>query len=325
MNATTKLDILRVEALVSTYEIGDLIRYWPASGGIENSNYFCSTGRHGVERQYVLTILEQPANSGRALVGLLDACVAAGLPVPAVLRNRDGAAFSAVDGKPVMICPRLPGAHVCNPTTNQLQALGRFLARFHLATAAADLQLPNYPRDLDWLERGAEACHGFLPYRAEVLLADTRKRLVSALGRQDLTLLPRGPIHGDLFRDNVLFNEQGLTGVLDFHHAAEGYLLYDLAVAITDWCTENNGTLDPERTLVLLRAYHRIRPLHRMELWYLPVFTLYAALAFWTSRLVVAVKQRHGEEIRGNNPLEYQRIVEYLSAHFLYLDERQLL
>lgn len=320
----TKLDLLRVEALVSAYEIGDLLRYWPASAGIENSNYFCATARRGVEQQWVITVLEQPPNAAGGFVGLLDFCVHAGLPVPAVLRNRAGDPFTDLDDKPVIICPRLPGRHVCNPTLRQVEALGRFVARFHLAAAAADLHLPPYPRDLDWLERNAQSCQGFLPYRAAVLMTDSRTRLASALSRQDTALLPRGTIHADLFRDNVLFDERGLTGVLDFHHAAEGFLLYDLAVAINDWCTDSHGALDQERTLALLRAYHRIRPIQRIEIWYLPIFLLYGGLAFWISRSTAAMKKRQGAAVRANNPEEFQRIVEHHNAHFFYLDERQL-
>ena len=59
-----------------------------------------------------------------------------------------------------------------------------------------------------------------------------------------------------MFRDNVLFTERGLTGVVDFHHAATGYLIYDLAVAANDWCNDYDGVLDADRTLALLRAYH---------------------------------------------------------------------
>jgi homoserine kinase type II len=324
MTAPAELDLLRLEQLVSGYHIGELIRYWPATAGIENSNYFLRTLCAGAERQYVLTVLEQPPSAGGALVPLLDTCVARGLPVPAVIRNRQGVPFSDLDGKPALVCPRLPGHHVCNPTVRQVAALGRFIARFHQASGAAQLDLPPYPRDLAWLEREADRCRGAVPYRAEALLADTRRRLASALARQDVGRLPRGPIHGDLFRDNVLFDERGLTGVLDFHHAAEGYLVYDLAVAANDWCTDIRGVLDPERTLALLRAYHEIRPLQRAELWFFPVFALYGALAFWTSRLVVDLRRRRGETLRAKNPVEFQRIVEHHHAHFFYVDERLL-
>jgi homoserine kinase type II len=155
-------------------------------------------------------------------------------------------------------------------------------------------------------------------------MAETGRAVSRALARSDVAALPQGAVHGDLFRDNVLFNEWGLSGVLDFHHAARGYLIYDLAVAANDWCTEADGALDPERTLALLRAYHGVRPLQRDELWHFPVFALYAGLAFWTSRLVVALEQRRGRAVRANNPEELQRVVAHHVAHFFYLDERRL-
>lgn len=319
-----QLDLLRLEALVADYALGELVRYRPATAGIENSNYFLTTRKAGRQRQYVLTLLERPSNAGDALVPLLDSCVAAGLPVPGVVRATGGRAFSELEGRPAMVCPRLPGRHVYNPTQRQVEALGRFIGNFHLATAAADLELPPYPRDLDWLRSHADACRGQVGYRVSELLTSVRQQVAAALRRRDVAALPAGPIHGDLFRDNVLFNEWGLSGVLDFHHAAHGYLVYDLAVAANDWCTEDNGALDPERTLALLRAYHAVRPLTRQELWFFPVFALYGALAFWTSRLVVALAQRQGSSVRANNPEEFQRIVEHHQAHAFYLDERQL-
>lgn len=322
--AIRQLDVLQLEALLAEYAIGELIRYRPAAGGIENSNYFLRTLRNGIEGHYVLTVLEQPANAGESLVPLLDACEAAGLPVPRVIRTRSGEPYSRLNGQRVMVCPRLPGAHVCNPTERQVAAVGRFLARLHLATTNDELNLPEYPRNLAWLDQGAEACRPDMGYRDYALMRDTRGELASALARNDVVLLPRGMIHADLFRDNVLFNEWGLSGALDFHHASRGFLIYDLAVAANDWCTSGDGVLDPERTLALLRAYHGLRPITRQELWFFPVFALYGALVFWTSRLTVALRKRRGLAVRANDPAEFQRIVEHHRAHFLYLDERVL-
>ena len=43
MPAIQEVDPLRLEGLVAEYGVGELIRHWPASAGIENSNYFLST------------------------------------------------------------------------------------------------------------------------------------------------------------------------------------------------------------------------------------------------------------------------------------------
>jgi homoserine kinase type II len=322
--AIRHLDVLQLEALTAEYPIGELIRYWPATAGIENSNYFLRTVRAGTEGDYVLTVLERPANAGDSLVPLLDVCRAAGLPVPRVIRTCSGRAYARLEGKPAMVCTRLPGGHVGNPTLRQVGAVGRFLARLHRAAADALLDLPDYPRDLAWLEHRAEAMRQDMGFADAALMRDVRLMLASALAREDVASLPRGLIHADLFRDNVLFNEWGLSGVLDFHHAARGYLIYDLAVAANDWCTSGDGALDPERTLALLRAYHRLRPITRQELWFFPVFALYGALAFWISRLTVSLERRRGEAVRANDPAEFQRIVLHHRAHFLHLDERLL-
>ena len=324
MNAVTQLDVLDLEKTIGRYDIGELIRYWPAANGIENSNYFLRTICENSEREFVLTIVEQPSHAGGAYVALLDACFDAGLPVATVIRNRQGKPYDELAGKPVLVAPRLAGRHAYNPIVKQIEALASFTARFHLATAKLDFPVPGYPRDAGWLSAQLSLTQGRLPYTSYRLLEDTVTRVTSLLKRRDAQELPKGVIHGDLFRDNVLFNERGLNGVLDFHHAATGYLIYDLAVIANDWCTDANGVLDPERTLSLIRAYNALRPLTKQELWFFPSFTLYAAVAFWLSRLTVALSTDDTGNQRFNNPEEFQRIVQQHSAHSFYLDERLL-
>lgn len=330
MNAITQLDVLDLEHTIAHYGVGDLIRYWPAVNGIENSNYFVRTVDAGREREFVLTIMEQPSHSGGAYVPLLDLCVEAGLPVADIMRNKQGKAIDHYDGKLILLSRRLPGRHVYNPTLRQVASLGRFVARFHTATANWAHPVADYPRGAAWLAHHSELCRGYLPYIAQQLLSDSADEIAFLLARTDVAELPKGIIHGDLFRDNVLFNERGLTGVLDFHHAARGTLIYDLAVAANDWCTDSSGLMDPDRVMALLRAYHAIRPLNRSEMRLFPAFTLYAAVTFWLSRLSVLVQHNKavnggGDElVRFNNPEEFQRIVEQHHAHFFYLDERLL-
>jgi homoserine kinase type II len=322
VNAITQLDVLDLEHTIARYGVGELVRYWPAVNGIENSNYFIRTLDEGREREFVLTIMEQPANAGSAYVPLIDLCESAGLPVAGVMRNRTGEAIDRYDGKLIVLARRLPGRHVYNPTLRQVAALGRFIARFHRATADWPQPVPDYPRNAAWLSHHAALVGDRLPYLSRSLLDDSVREVGHLLARQDVETLPKGIIHGDLFRDNVLFNERGLTGVLDFHHAARGRLLYDLTVAVNDWCTDSGGTLDPDRVMALLRAYHEIRPLTAGELRMFPAFALYSAVAFWLSRLGVALNRSDGTRV--NNPKEFERIVAHHRAHFFYVDPRLL-
>jgi homoserine kinase type II len=263
--------------------------------------------------------MERPANSGDVLVTLLDTCATHGLPVPAPLRTGAGAATLTLGDKPAMLCPRLPGRHVLIPTVAQVASLGRFIARLH-AGAMTPGGLPSYPRDRGWLERQAQAVLPNLPYLRQRLLLDALAEVSDLLGREDVARLPTGVIHGDLFRDNVLFNHLGLSGVLDFHHAAHGYRIYDLAVAANDWCVDSAGVVEPARLQALVSAYAALRPLEAAELWHLPMFMLYAGLAFWLSRLVVAFEHRQGRAYRAKDPEVFARIVAERRAYPVCLD-----
>src|SRR4029079_7826132 len=90
--------------------------------------------------------------------------------------------------------------------------------------------------------------------------ADLLEREVARQGSDFDGGLPRGAIHADYFRDNVLFDGGAISGVIDFYFACTGALLYDVAIAVNDWCVRQDGTLDGARAAALLDGYARPRP-----------------------------------------------------------------
>ena len=326
LNAVTQVDNAELSATLAKYAVGTLVKHWPAANGIENSNYFVNTECDGKRQEFVLTLLEQPPNAGPGYVKMMHTLASRGLPVAPPIADQDGQSLNLAESKPTMLQPRLSGQHVYNPTAQHVSALARFVARMHLAIQDAQLVLPDYPRTEHWLSEKAADVSDYLCFNNQKLLQAAIQQATSLLKRGDVAKLPRGMIHADLFRDNVLYNEYGLAGVLDFHHASTGFWLFDLAVIANDWCTDGTGQLDPERTLALLRAYHKIRPLTDAELWFFSAFSLYAGLAFWLSRLSVWVDQvRHTPAAtRHKNPDEFQRIVASHLRQSFYLDPRQL-
>ncbi|MEM7078844.1 MAG: homoserine kinase [Pseudomonadota bacterium] len=323
MNAVTQLPEASMTEVLEQYsDLGNLQRFWPAANGIENSNYFVETLRDGCKHEYVLTILEQDPNALHAYNQMMSHLARSGLPVAPPLPTADAKYSIVIDSKPAILQLRLPGAHAYNPTTKQVCALARFMARMHLA--AQRLSLPDYPRHSGWLQAQVQAVQGYIGTDDAQLLDGLSDQITNLLQRQDVTALPSGMIHADLFRDNVLFDPRGLTGVLDFHHASRGVWVYDLAVVANDWCSDSTGALDVERTIAMLRAYHQVRPLGEDELWFFSQFMIYAALAFWLSRLTVTVEQRKGRVARTKNPQEFKRIVQQRLRHTLFVDPRRL-
>ena len=315
----------RLDPFLQAYHLGEVLRVWPASHGIENENYFVETQGNNRIHGYVLTIMSAASYAGDAYVPMMRSLEGHGLPVAPPLDNRMGEPITEIEGQACLLQPRLKGQHTINPTLKQIEGLARFIGQMHRVSAAPEFKLPSYPRTQNWLAREAASISAQLPFNDQQLLEQGVTQVTSLLSRDDVQQLPLGLIHGDLFRDNVLFNEWGLTGVLDFHHTATGYWIYDLAVAANDWCSDASGRLDPDRTTRLLRAYHQVRPLAEAEVWFFSMFLSYAALAFWISREAKTQSTEQGANQRRKDPQEFKRIFTHLQKRQFYLDYRGLL
>jgi homoserine kinase type II len=125
-----------------------------------------------------------------------------------------------------------------------------------------------------------------------------------------LDQLPRGVIHADLFRDNVLLDGERVGGLIDFYFACNDCLLYDVAITVNDWCMSAEGELDPERTRAFLQAYHAARPFTELEVANWSTALRVGALRFWISRLFDLHQPRDGEMVHAHNPDQFKRILQ---------------
>jgi homoserine kinase type II len=137
--------------------------------------------------------------------------------------------------------------------------------------------------------------------------------------------LPHGPIHADLFRDNVMFEGQGeqarLCGFFDFYFAGCDKWLFDLAVCLNDWCIDlSTGARDQARAGALVRAYHAVRPLSAQERRLLPAMQRAGALRFWTSRLWDLHLPRQAAVLKAHDPDHFERVLRQCVEHPLSLD-----
>lgn len=257
MSVFTPLERSTLEAFLAPYDLGRLRDFRGIAEGSENSNFFVSL-EHG---EFVLTLVERgPVQDLPFFIELLDVLHEDGLPVPYALRTRDGEALRRLEGKPALLQPRLAGRHERQPNAHHCQEVGDLLGHLHAATRGRILERPS-DRGLPWmLEQGANLAPR-LPEQARALLAPALAEIAALDAERPA--LPRANLHADLFRDNVLFDGPHLAGLIDFYNACSGWMLYDLAITLNDWCSNADGSLDPARARALLAAYANHRPLSR--------------------------------------------------------------
>ncbi|WP_277052274.1 homoserine kinase [Zestomonas thermotolerans] len=303
MSVFTPLERLELEAFLAPYGLGRLKDFQGIAAGTENSNFFVSLDGG----EFVLTLIERgPLQDLPFFIELLDVLHAARLAVPYALRTAAGEALRELAGKPALLQPRLLGKHVSLPNAHHCSEVGRWLARLHLATRERILERRS-DRGLDWmLEEGPSLALG-LDDAGVALLREALAEIAER--RAALLALPRANLHADLFRDNVLFDGNQLSGVIDFYNACAGPMLYDLAIAVNDWCVEADGSLDAQRARALLAAYAALRPFTpaEAELW--PTMLRVACVRFWLSRLIAAAAFA-GQDVLIKDPDEYRRKLE---------------
>ncbi|MDR1229093.1 MAG: homoserine kinase [Azoarcus sp.] len=284
------------------YAVGQLSGFEGIAEGVQNSNFFVTTtlGR------YVLTLFEDIARADLPYYLHLMAHLARhGLPAPAPIANRDNEYLGALAGKPAVLASRLPGVSEANPDATHCARIGGMLAALHLAGRSYGRRQAN-PRGSHWRARTAALLRPHLP-ADEAALLDAELRFQAEAA--DLSHLPAGAIHGDLFRDNVLWSGEFISGVIDFYFAGHDALLFDVAVTVNDWCGTPAGGLDPARVEALLTAYHAARAFTEAERAAWPAMLRAAALRFWLSRAIGRHLPCAGELVMMKDPGEYRDIL----------------
>jgi homoserine kinase type II len=300
MSVFTPLERHELEAFLAPYGLGRLRDFQGIAAGSENSNFFVSLE----QGEFVLTLIERgPSADLPFFIKLLDVLHDAGLPVPYALRTTSGEALRSLAAKPALLQPRLAGKHVHEANPHHCQEVGALLARIHLATRNQPLPRKS-DRGLDWMLAEGPSLALKLPDEQVPLLRDALAEIHTL--KPGILALPQANLHADLFRDNVLFDGNHLAGVIDFYNACSGPMLYDLAIALNDWCSRDDGSLDSKRAQALLGAYAGLRPFTAAEAELWPAMLRIACVRFWLSRLIAA-ESFAGQEVLIHDPAEFQR------------------
>ena len=306
MAVFTEVSPPEAAGLLSNLGLGTLQSMRGTPSGIENTNYFVSTE----QGEYVLTLFERLSFEQLPFyLNLMRHLAEHGIPVPAPQANAQGEILHTLKGKPAAVVTRLKGRNQLDPQVADCAQVGAMLARMHQAGTDYPQQQPNL-RGLAWWTET-------IPVVRHHLNAEQAALIESELAfQQDLATteayrsLPQGPIHADLFRDNVMFDGPTLSGFFDFYFAGCDTFAFDIAVCLNDWCIDlATGALDPARAQAFVAAYDAERRLTDAELSLLPAMLRAAALRFWTSRLWDFYLPRDAAMLKPHDPTHFERVL----------------
>jgi homoserine kinase type II len=245
-----------------------------------NSNFALLAGGR---RTFLRLYEEQGFAGAERETAMLERIAAQGVPTPAPLRRLDGRLVSRVRGKPAALFPWRSGGMRCQASVTQgdARSVGEALARFHVA-ARGEAAEPGRFRFEDLLRR-VDVIAAASDASFAAMAPELRDRLEEAHRARDASL-PAGLMHGDLFRDNVLWDAEGrLSALLDFESACAGTFAYDLVVCVLSWCVGDD--FDARLATAMREGYESVRALSPAERRGLCAEASFAALRFTVTRI----------------------------------------
>ena len=289
---------------MAAYDLGNLLSCKGIAEGVENSNFLVVTDFS----PFILTLYEKRTNEEDLpyFLGLMEHIADKGFTCPTPVRTREGAALRRLAGRPAAIVTFLTGMWPRRIAPEHCAELGKALAKFHAAgadfamTRKNSLSVDGWRPLFDKIDE--EEADDVQPGLAQGIAAELK--FLEANWPADL---PRGTIHADLFPDNVFFENNALTGFIDFYFACTDWLAYDLAICLNAWCFEPDGSFVPVRGQALIQAYQSVRKLTDAELAALPILARGAALRFLLTRLYDWINHPPGAMVKKKDPLEYRR------------------
>lgn len=305
-----------IAQFLSQYDLGELVSFKGITEGVSNTNYLIVTTR----QQAILTLFERRFNVEDLpyFVSLMEHLSARGIDCPQPIRMKDGRALSALKERPALLVSFLEGEGAKKITNDHVLALGTLVAKMHIAgmdfphERANGLSLAAWESIIDAIaERADEIAPGL-----KKIISDE----YNYLSEHWPQTLPSGPVHADLFPDNVFFSKPfgqklSLTGVIDFYFACNDAWAYDLAICVNAWCFDERNRLVPERVQALMHSYNETRDLTPEEDAAFPLLLRGAALRFLLTRAQDWLNPTEGADITPKDPLEYLTKLQFFQKH----------
>lgn len=259
----TRLEENDIQSILREYDL-EVIGYEPVEQGA-NSTYLISTN----EGRHILTIFEwdpiQISNACKVLLMLEKY----DFPAPRLKRMRNGEVLTQYQEKAVLIKPYMTGQVLEALTVGQVKQVGVALGKLHQIPA------PSYlPDNHSFVQKTYPLFMGQAADRGYKKWVEERHRsIIENIPHK----LPVGLVHGDIFCDNLLFEDQKFKAILDFEDVSRTFKLLDLGMTVVGICTDDTE-IELLKARALVKGYQEIRLLEVAEKNSLQEFIEWAAI-----------------------------------------------
>lgn len=278
---------LDIEKVLQYYNLGTLESATKASHGFVNETGFVKTTEGlFVMRRNQRRLSEETHRYRHNLIAWL---VENDFACPRFIPTRDGDTLLVLDGRTYEIMPFI-NAHDYDPNRpQQLSETGKILAQYHIAIEGFEPfsgeESPRYhPHDVMALSERLLERDVMGDLYEDLLWYDLRAaKLRSILPDDVYNNLPHVVVHGDIHRDNFLFENDQAIALLDYDQATWDARITDLADAIVGFTTDCavqrfpmtwgvfKGPIEEDCATQLIEAYHACNPLTPSEIAALPM------------------------------------------------------
>lgn len=307
MAVFTELNKHEIEDFLRDFTIGDLISFEGIVKGTENSNFKIIT----TENKYILTILEKRVVEEDLpfFMTLQNKLVEHGFNCPKPIKNNKNLVINKLKNKNAVIISFLDGENLSTIMPENCYELGSKIAEFTNITKKLKLLRANSLNYDSWVKI-FESFKNINDNSYEEYFAVLNEELIFLKNNWPINL-PKAIIHADLFVDNVLFQNNKISGIIDFYFSCNDFIAYELALTANDWCFNKDGTFNLDNFNSLIMGYNNITPLNSEEKASMNVLFRGAAVRILVTRLYDKIFHPNEGLNELKDPEEYLKILKW--------------
>ena len=310
MAVYTKLSEENLKDILSNYNLGKLDSFKGIEEGIENTNYFLSVNK----KKYILTVYEKRVKTKDLpfFSELMTTLNKSNFKCPVPIRNNNEQVITEFNNKKLMIVTFLEGKAKSNLSPDNCKSVGMEVAKMHEITKnfnikrQNDLSINSWRNLFDSVKSQCSKIHIDLPRLIEENLKDVEKNWPKNL--------PQGIIHADLFHDNIFFEKEKFSGIIDFYFSCNDFFAFEIAICFNALCfdgVKENLSFNVTKAKNFIEGYSSIRKLTEAEKDSIKVLSQGAALRFLLTRVFDALNTVEGAIVKVKDPIEYLKRLEF--------------